>query len=193
MTTSEHWQLPEVIEVISREQPRSVLDVGAGWGKFGVLAREYAEPSRVDAVDVNPPRYPVYDNVYLGDLRNLDRVLPAEACGYDLALFIEVIEHLEKGEAWAVLEQLFRRARRVLVTTPLGFRPQEIPGMPYESHRSGWYPWEFQRRCVVYRWKVYPGYYTRVFRLPRLWQMLVLVGPRGSAPQAAGAVLPRPA
>jgi len=178
MPTSEHWQIPWIVDLIAREQPASVLDVGAGWGKYGVLTREVASPQRVDALDVNTPRYPVYDHVYLGDLRDLDRLIPADAPRYDLALFIDAIEHLPKAEAWSVLERLTARARRVLVATPWGFRPQEIPGQPFETHRSGWFPWEFGRRHRVYAWYVFPGHLTRHLRLPRLWQIVVLLGAR---------------
>ncbi len=166
------------MDVILREQPRRVLDVGAGQGKFGALTREYASPERLDAVEVRSPRYPVYDHVYVGDVRQLATLLPPDARGYDLALFIEVIEHLEKPDAWRVLEELTRRARRVLVTTPLGFRHQDYPETPFETHRSGWYPWEFSRRCRVHRWQIYPGHYSRHFRIPRLWQLLVLLSAR---------------
>jgi hypothetical protein len=178
MPTSEHWQIPWIVDLIAREQPASVLDLGAGYGKYGVMAREYATPSRLDAVDANPPRYPVYDHVYLGDLRQLERLLPADAPRYDLALFVDAIEHLEKAEAWTLLETLTRRARRVLVATPWGFRPQEVPGQPYETHRSGWYPWEFASRFRVRAWSVFPGHFTRYLRLPRLWQVVVLLEAR---------------
>ena len=178
MPTSEHWQIPWIVDLIAAAAPASVLDVGAGFGKYGVLTREYAPVNRLDAVDANPPRYPVYDHVYLGDLREFERLVPADAPRYDLALFIDAIEHLEKPAAWAVLDQLMRRARRVLVATPWGFRPQEIPGQPFETHRSGWYPWEFARRYRIHAWRVFPGHLTRHLRLPRLWQLVVLLGPR---------------
>ena len=175
MPTSEHWQIPRVVDVLVRERPRTVLDVGAGYGKYGLLAREFGGAERVDAVDALAPRFPVYDHVWLGDLRALDSLLPAEPARWDLALFIDAIEHLEKAEAWKVLDTLLRRAKRVLITTPWGFRPQEIPGMPYETHRSGWHPWEFGARCRVHHWSVFPGHFTKHLRLPRLWQILVLV------------------
>lgn len=178
MPTSEHWQIPKIVDVIATVQPRRVLDVGAGYGKYGLLAREYGGAERVDAVDANMPRFPVYDHVYLGDIRRLDDVLPADTGRYDLALFIDVIEHLEKDEGWRVLDDLVRRAKQVLVTTPLGFRPQEIQGMPYETHRSGWYPWEFGGRFRVRRWQVFPGHYTRFLRRPKLFQVLVLLEAR---------------
>ena len=178
MPTSEHLQIPRVVEVLIRERPVRVLDVGAGYGKYGVLAREYAGATLVDAADAVAPRYPVYDHVYLGDLRKLERVLPPEATGYDLALLIDVIEHFEKEEGFSVLEQLTKRARKVLVATPLGFRAQEIPGMPYETHRSGWKPGDFSRRFRVEMRQTFPGHRSRWLRLPKLWQLLVLVSAR---------------
>jgi SAM-dependent methyltransferase len=176
MPTSEHWQIPRVVDVIAREAPRSVLDVGAGYGKYGVLAREYAPVERLDAIDIAAPRYPVYDHTYVGDLRAIDRLLPADAPRYDLALFLDVIEHLEKPEAMALTDALVRRCARVLITTPLGFRPQEVPGLPFETHRSGWYPWDFRHHWRVHAWSLFPGHFTRHLRLPRLWQLLVLIG-----------------
>jgi len=175
MPTSEHWQIPRVCDVLVAEKPAAVLDVGAGYGKYGLLAREFGEAARVDAIDAQPPRFDVYDHVWLGDLRQLDSLLPADAPRYDLAMFIDVIEHLEKADAWAFLDRLVRRANKVLITTPWGFRPQVIAGMPWETHRSGWYPWEFGRRCRVHRWSVFPGHFTKHLRMPRLWQILVLV------------------
>jgi hypothetical protein len=176
--TSEHWQIPHVVDLIARVAPKRVIDVGAGYGKYGVLAREYGGATLVDAADAVAPRFPVYDHVYLGDLADLDRVLPPEATGYDLALFIDVIEHFERETGYRVLDALTRRARRVLVATPLGFRPQEIPGMPYETHRSGWRPVDFRSRYRVEAMHQFPGHYSRWLRLPRLWQLVALIGAR---------------
>jgi hypothetical protein len=178
MPTSEHWQIPYVVDVLARERPAKVLDVGAGYGKYGVLAREYAGATLVDAADAVAPRYPVYDHVYLGDLTQIEHVLPAEAAGYDLALFIDVIEHFEKADGYRVLDALTRRAKKVLIATPLGFRPQEVPGMPYETHRSGWRPGDFRQRYRVESCRQFPGHYSRWLRLPKLWQLLVLVSAR---------------
>jgi hypothetical protein len=132
-------------------------------------------------VDIRLPAYPVYDHVFVGDLRQLANLLPGDTPRYDLAIFIDAIEHLEKDEAWGVLDALTRQARRVLVATPWGFRPQEIPGQPFETHRSGWYPWDFSGRYRMRTWRVFPGHFTRYLRLPRLWQLVVLIEGRDSA------------
>ena len=180
MPTSEYRQIPYVLDVIARERPHTVLDVGAGYGKYGFLAREFGDAERVDAIDVVAPRFAAYDHVWLGDLAAPDTLLPSDAPRYDLALLIDVIEHFEKPLGYRVLDTLVGRARRVLVTTPWGFRRQEIPGMPYETHRSGWHPWDFTRRYRVFEWRAFPGHLTRHLRLPRLWQLLALVSARGA-------------
>jgi hypothetical protein len=173
--TSERWQIPHVLDVLVELQPHTVLDVGAGWGKYGVLTREYAPVTRVDGLDVAPPRHPGYDHFYVGDVRELDTVLPADAPRYDLALFQEVLEHLERADGWKVLDRLAARAARVLVTTPLGYRAQENADLPFENHRSGWFPWEFGARYRVHAWRVYPGAKSRWLRLPTAWQFFVLL------------------
>jgi len=178
MPTSEHWQIPHVLDVLASERPDTLLDVGAGYGKYGCLAREYASPTRVDGVDAVSPRFPAYDHFYLGDLRELGRLLPPDAPRYDLALLIDVIEHLDKEEGHRVLAELLERARRVLIATPWGFRPQEVTGSPYETHRSGWLPWDFWWRYRVHELRIFPGHRTRHLRLPRLWQILALLGAR---------------
>ena len=191
MPTSEHWQIPRVCDVLVAEKPASVLDVGAGYGKYGLLAREFGGAQRVDAIDANPPRFDVYDHVYLGDLRRLDALLPSDAPRYDLAMFIDVIEHLDKPDALAFLDRLVVRARRVLITTPWGFRPQEIAGMPWETHRSGWLPWEFGARYRVRRLGLFPGHFSRFLKLPRLWQILVLLESREGERAFGGPGAPR--
>lgn len=184
MGTSERWQIPHVLDVLVAEQPKTVLDVGAGWGKYGVLTREYTPAVRVDGLDVGPPRHPGYDHFYLGDVREIDQVLPPDAPVYDLALFQEVLEHLEKADGWAVLDRLVRRARRVLVTTPVGYRPQENAEAPFENHRSGWFPWEFGGHFRVHTWRVYPGARSVRLGLPRAWQFLVLLSAKTPPPPA---------
>jgi len=179
MPTSEHWQIPRIVDLLIAEQPASVIDVCSGYGKYGVMVREYTDAKRLDAADAFPPRYAVYDQFYAGDIRQLDRLVPAES-RYDLALFIEAIEHFDKAEGFQILEQIARRARRVLVSTPWGFRPQEIPGNPFETHRSGWYPWDFRQQYHIHRVRIFPGHFSRHLRIPKLWQFAVVLSRRNS-------------
>ncbi len=43
MPTSNPYQINEILEAINITRPRSILDIRVGFGKYGVLAREYLE------------------------------------------------------------------------------------------------------------------------------------------------------
>ncbi len=99
MPTSEQWQIPWIVDLLVREAPRSVLDAGAGYGKYGVMVREYTNAARLDAVDANPPAIrsmtassPATSAIWID-------LLPANLEPYDLALFIETIEHFTRRRA----------------------------------------------------------------------------------------------
>lgn len=175
MGTSEHWQIPHVVNILLQLRPKSILDLGSGYGKFGVLSREYLSVERLDGIDAEKPRYDVYDHFYMGDLRHLDTLLPAGTPRYELALLIEVIEHLEKPDAIELLGRIGTKARRLLVTTPFGFRHQEFAGDPFATHRSRWFPWDFERSFRVQSMQIYPGHFSRHLRIPLLWQILCLI------------------
>jgi hypothetical protein len=87
MPTSSYLQLNEITQLIYQTRPHSVLDIGVGFGKYGVLAREYLEfwgaaadyekwTRRIDGIEVfdkylTPLHKYVYDNIYTGDAREI--------------------------------------------------------------------------------------------------------------------------
>lgn len=158
MPTSHHRQLNELIEIIVLVDPRSVLDVGVGFGKFGVLAREYLElwdgrerydvwERRIDGIEgcegyITDLHRFVYDHVYVGDALQLVDELE---CRYDLVLLIDVLEHFEREAGMALLEKLLSRGRSVLLSTPIEMPDQESSfGNVYETHRYEWQPADFE-------------------------------------------------
>lgn len=156
MPTSDVGLVPVVVREMQRLQPRSVLDIGVGFGKWGYLAREYLEvwqgrlsrrewTIRVDGIEAFPAyRNPlwdwVYDNIHLGDVRQLVDTVGS----YDLVLMCDVIEHMDKPSAASVVRALFKRSRTMIVTTPTTFWAQEAEnGNPFERHVSFWHPIDF--------------------------------------------------
>jgi hypothetical protein len=118
----------------------SVLDVGPGRGKYGLILREYlAAPVRIDAVELEP-RYcterlrAIYDSVLVNDARYLHREFLDR---YDLVVMVDVIEHftLEEGQAL-----LGRVSGAVIITTPTVYfqNPEAEEGWPTEEHKSLW-------------------------------------------------------
>lgn len=74
------------------------------------------------------------------------RSLPFRDGAFAAVASLDVVEHFEKEDAWAVLAEYERVAAEVFVVTPSGFVDQ--PGTfdePYQEHRSGWTATEF---CV---------------------------------------------
>lgn len=83
----------------------------------------------------------------------------------DTVFLNDVIEHLEKDEALALLAATERIARRQMaVFTPLGFMPQQHPdgkdawgldGGSWQEHKSGWQPEDFDASWDIYASKVF--------------------------------------
>ena len=75
---------------------------------------------------------------YTEDMTTLIKRLPRN--GYDMALMIDSLEHLEKAAAIEFLKDVDAlNPRRVAVWLPLGTCPQgALGGNPYEVHKSSW-------------------------------------------------------
>lgn len=162
MPSSNPETIPVIIDIAWRLAPKSVLDIGAGYGKYGVLFREYlelrqrengeAESShdasfnsrlcRIDAVEgfgayVNDLHRVVYDEVHV---MNALEFLGQQWC-YDLVFMGDVLEHIDYSLArQEILPELIHRARMgLLVSVPAHVKEQNaLFGNQLEVHRSAW-------------------------------------------------------
>ncbi len=141
------------MEMIIALNPDSVLDMGSGFGKFGVLCREYLElwdgrqkydfRRRIDCVEVfqqyiSPLHQYVYDNVYNEDILNIASRLDVK---YELVLLIDVLEHFEKVDGTNLIKTLLTKTECILISTPKKPTPQKDAfDNVYETHRSVWTP-----------------------------------------------------
>ena len=146
---SSRWDnIPDIINIIREVKPQSILDVGCGFGKWGLLAREYTDvwngnyhPSewkvRIDAIEIFPDyiqdwHRAIYNEIIVGDISNLE-------LGYDLILAIDVIEHLRDAKADLTILRLKHYSKTLVLSIPLGSRPQgKVFNNKYEAHRSTW-------------------------------------------------------
>ena len=137
-----------IVHTIVAAAPKRVLDVGPGWGKYGLLCREYLHDlTWLDAIEVPEGRKPsqdlIYDRLYEGDVRDLkSRALWA---AYDLVLMIDIIEHLPKDDGHNVLASVVDAGTAVLISTPKLFVEQHDPDNPHEEHLCVWEWSDFQR------------------------------------------------
>lgn len=145
MPSSNLWLAPHLIYslagTIPPEERRAILDVGPGHGKYGLLAREYLKPRRLDAAEAEP-RYleafpwlrAIYDHVMPEKVELLYRNTLER---YDLVFMLDVLEHLDRDTATALLARI---PGRVLIATPRDFfqNPEADQGWETERHRSVW-------------------------------------------------------
>lgn len=148
MPTSYAQTISPLMEIVLQLRPASVLDVGMGSGKYGVLCREYCDQwlhgklerrTRIDGIEGHPAyvgdlHRAVYDRILLGDAREL---IPALEHQYDLVLMIDMFEHLTPEDGRAMLAAPALEAASVLVSVPAGRLEQgAVYGNEFERHRA---------------------------------------------------------
>lgn len=173
MPTSDVHNIVPILTVIQQLEPRSVLDVGCGFGKYGVLLREYLDvwhkrlgadqwQVRLEGIDAFAPyRNPIWDYVYqkvhIGEAQELLPDLP----DFDVILIADVIEHLERRQAVELVERCLEKCRALIVSTPKDFYPQQDTNHnPYETHQILWTGSDFPPGVHV---KTIPGLSCNIF------------------------------
>lgn len=163
MASSFSSQIPAIVHVLQKLSPKSVLDIGKGFGKYGFLIHEYigidvqkrpnpeltmAQQSsvKIDAIEVDkdlllPHLSQFYNEVFAGDVFEIYKSLPQ----YDLILMIDVIEHLDKENAIAMLKYFLSKNSILLIATPVSFFKQELYQSEFEHHISHWKPGDFKK------------------------------------------------
>jgi len=163
MPTSVPYSIPIVAGIARQLRPRSILDVGIGFGKYGFVLREYTDiwemssvaqydrakwKTQIDGVDATPQyitpmhRF-LYDDIHVGDIRTIVDSLPQ----YELIIMGDLLEHFEKDEGFALIEKLLAHTRKCLL---LIFPNQcavnlDVLDNPLEAHRSSWSCRDFER------------------------------------------------
>lgn len=148
MPSSRFEVIPMVLRLVTAIQPKSILDCGIGFGKYGVLFREYLDVWKVDKPynervltligieafeEYDNPIWEVYDKVYTKNIFDILDELPA----VDLLFLGDVIEHFSKEDGKRLLDKL--DYKYAIIVTPLQVSPQlEVYNNPYEKHISSW-------------------------------------------------------
>jgi SAM-dependent methyltransferase len=196
MPSSRPNVIPTVIHLLRQLKPRSILDVGVGFGKWGHLFREYTD---ILESELDPARYQrshwqvridgieghaayltdmhrfLYNHIHVGEAGAVLGTLGH----YDLIFLGDVIEHFEKDAGRALLREAQARAdQAVVITTPKFETEQEdLCGNELERHRSLWNEDDF---------RAFPG--GQVVTVDEATWLAVLPGPR--APKAPLALTP---
>jgi len=164
MPSSRPNTIPTVIHLIRQLRPRSILDVGIGFGKWGHLFREYTDileaehdPNRyqrknwkvrIDGIEgfpryITPMHRFVYTEIHLGDACELIPKLPS----YDIIFMGDIIEHLDKKSGQQLVRDAIEKSNKALIVST----PKDDTGQPdlcsneLERHRSVWSLKDFRK------------------------------------------------
>lgn len=152
MPSSFFNQISDIVNLIVLTEPKSMLDVGIGFGKYGFLAREYVDVNAntesygtgkivIDGVEafpeyITPLHRLIYDDIHIGDAKE---ILPKLERRYDLLVMIDVLEHFTYEDGLKILELCGARARNVLISTPSIMEVQgAVFGNDFETHQFQW-------------------------------------------------------
>lgn len=125
--------------------PKTILDIGCGYGKHGVLLREYVHPTpQVHGIEAWEPYVEphklrgIYDHLRVGDALHLtsDELEP-----YDMVVMGDVIEHMEKEYALGLLDRI---RGWVIIATPVNHFHTDEGLPPTEAHVSHWTKNDFE-------------------------------------------------
>ncbi len=132
--------IPPIMKYVIDASPARIADIGPGWGKYGLMCREYLpELVQLDAVEVAEGRLATQDEIYNQIVTSDVRLLPDSFWeGYDLVLIIDVIEHMTKQEGLDLLSNILNCGASVLISTPKEWMEQHDEHNPYETHVSHW-------------------------------------------------------
>ncbi len=129
----------------------SLVDAGCGRGIVGALMRIYRNASRTVGLEIWEPYinfcklYKLYDELCVIDLRKTP--LPFGNKEFEVATFVETIEHLPRNAGEKLLAELERIAEIAIVSTPSHFfRNRAFDKNPYERHLSRWAVTDFRKR-----------------------------------------------
>jgi hypothetical protein len=146
MPTSTIEGIETILHAIVALRPRSIMEIGPGYGKFGHLAREYLDvwgaenwgafTTRIDCCEIFPDyitdlHRAIYTSIVIGDARE------AAIAGYDLVLATDVIEHMAFDTVAPFIRGILERNKVMLIQVPWEVKPQgEVFGNHHEAHVS---------------------------------------------------------
>lgn len=151
--------IPAILRAVGDLQPARVLDIGSGFGKFGLLTREAILSTRAEQGNMLPDdkdlvidcceeaayfhqfqtHWACYNNHFHKDVFEMH---PDTLNSYDLILLIDVVEHWDKAKAIEFLKKITKA--KVLISTPKETCMYEAPYYHSRKHVSQWTEEDFK-------------------------------------------------
>ena len=160
MGTSNWQNISYNIELIRKLNPKTILDVGVGFGRWGILFREFLEiwesgnyngkwERIIDGIEIFPAYIQDYHKFFYNEITIGDalEVLEKSKRHYDLINFGDIIEHFTKPDGEKLITSALEKADVVLINIPIGkhWEQQGASYNPYEEHKSVWHNNDFTK------------------------------------------------
>jgi len=151
--TSNWQQIPFCIDALMKINPTRVLDVGVGFGRWGMVVREFCDvwyarvfkdqwAVHLEGIEAFPRSIAdyhraFYNLIHVGDAA---AVIPSLPGPWSVTIYGDVLEHFTKDKAHELLNISLDRSDYVLVNIPIGeeYPQDEAYGNSFERHLSSW-------------------------------------------------------
>lgn len=143
----------EIEQYFRLTRHNSVLDIGAGEGKYGSMLRRARPEIKLIAVETDADyveRYKLrdlYDTVRVMDAADLMNDLDES---FDAVIIGDCIEHMRKSVGIDLLNFLVYRTKLIAVKFPLQMRQDSWEGHKSEAHLSVWSEHDFRGMDVLF-------------------------------------------
>ena len=131
----------DTMRQISTIMPKKIVDFGAGDGFYGKLLKYLLPECCVVGVEIETS-YPekfglanIYDELFVCSLEDFISGIISDN-DYDLAIFGDVLEHLEEDSAKEVIKKAVSLFPHIIINSPVGFQEHNHP-LESEIHRCG--------------------------------------------------------
>lgn len=145
---SERCNLTPVANLLVQADPKNVLDVGIGFGNYGMIARAFLDVWRgrlfkdkwktiINGIEYykefETPLYNfIYNHIFWGDALE---VIP-KLGKYEAVMLMHIIEHMEKKQSLEFISLVEKHCTKLIVIgTPSTFFSTGYPTYPKEQHK----------------------------------------------------------
>ena len=147
--------------LIAEIKPKTILDLGIGFGRWGFLCREILDvfqgrmiketwQAKIIGVEIfegylGDAQQAIYEKIEVVDA--ITYLVGHQGDVFDLIIAGDILEHYPKELGHQLLDQVYRVASKAaIICVPIGNKyPQKAClGNPYEEHKSVWEATEFQ-------------------------------------------------
>lgn len=133
----------EISRIIKFVKPKNLLDIGAGAGKYGLIAKQLDPLIRTVAIEVEKDYIKefklgsIYDEVWNISTSSIiqSRYFDLD---FDIVVVGDILEHLKKSEGIDLLNFIIYRCRWIIIEFPHRYLQNAIDGHVSEAHISAW-------------------------------------------------------